>query len=125
MLEVIKKTYRIYDEELLENAILTLQCDELENECEVEVVFKVNGEITMEIGCGADVDEVNVSIGYIGTNIDGMEVNLKHSFDIEGLEEEIKEYLVITDYDFLSFEGDITSLLESHLIKRDICECEE
>jgi len=125
MLEVIKKTYRIYDEELLENATLTLQCNELEDEYEIEVIFKVNGEITMEIGCGADVDEVNVSIEYIGTNIDGMEVNLKHLFDIEGLEEEIKEYLVITDYDFLSFEGDITSLLESHLIKRNICECEE
>jgi len=125
MLEVIKKTYAIDNEELIGYGNLALQCKDLEEECEIEVLFKINGEITMEKGCGADVDEVNVSIEYIGTNIDGMEVNLKHLFDIEGLEEEIKEYLVVTDYEFLSFEGDMTSLLESYLIKKNICECEE
>ena len=125
MLEVIKKTYRIYDEELVESATLTLQCDELEDECEVEVVFKVNGEITMEIGCGADVEDVEVKIDFVTTAIDGNTIYIHEIFDIEGLEEEIKEYLVVTDYDFLSFEGDIESLLENYLIKRNICECEE
>jgi len=125
VLEVIKKTYRIYDEELVESATLTLQCDELEDECEVEVVFKVNGEITMEIGCGADVEDVEVKIDFVTTAIDGNTIYIHEIFDIEGLEEEIKEYLVVTDYDFLSFEGDIESLLENYLIKRNICECEE
>ena len=122
MLEVIKKTYKIDNEELVESVTLTLQCDELEDEYDVEVVYKVDGEITKEIGCGADVEDVEVKIDFITTVIDGNTIYIHELFDIEGLEEEIKEYLNVSDYELLEFEGDMKSLLESHLIRRNICE---
>ena len=122
MLEVIKKTYRVEDEEITEYTNLTLQCDELEDEYEVEVEFEVNGEIIVEDGFGQDTEDVKVKINSITTAVDGNTIYIHDIFDMEGLEEEIKEYLVVTSYENLEFDGDIKSLLESHLKSRNICE---
>jgi len=122
MLEIIRKTYRISNEELVELGTLTLQCNGVEDEFEIEVVFAVNGEMEVEKGYSPDVSGLDVKVEYIGTNINGEAVNIGHMFNKKGLEEEIKEYLVITDYDNLEFQQDISGLLESCLIRREVCE---
>ena len=122
MLEITKKTYRVYDEEMVDNTTLTLQCDELEDEYDVEIVYRVNGEITMEIGCGAYTEDLEVKIDFITTAVDGNTIYIHDMFDVEGLEEEIKEYLIVTEYESLEFDGDIKTLLESYLKRRNICE---
>ena len=123
MLEVIKKTYRVEDEEITEYTNLTLECNELEeNEYEIEIGFSVNGEIIVEDGFGAYTEDLDVKINSITTAVDGNTIYIQDRFDVEGLEEEIKEYLVVTSYENLEFEGSIRPLLESYLENRNICE---
>ena len=122
MLEVIKKIYRIEDEELVEYGNLTIQCDELEEEVEAEIIFTVNGEITIEDGCSSDVKNVKVAIDSITVKIDEKTIDIKNKFNIEELEEEIREYINVTSYENLEFEGDMAIFLRSYLINSNICE---
>jgi hypothetical protein len=104
MIEVIKKTYAISNEEI------SSYCDELG----VEVVLEnINGEITREEGCGyeVDIDPSSVSISII--NDDGVDITEKVS-DLSALKEELVENLVI-DYDNLVFDTDICFILKSYL----------
>ncbi len=105
MIEVIKKTFKVEDEELV--AYGTVEDDD--DTYEIEIVFKIKGEVECENGFSPDLDNLDIDIISMTAEFDGNTLYVENSFDLIGIKEEIRDSLDF-DEDYQLFEVEDISL---------------
>ena len=105
MIEVIKKTFKVENEELVAYGRVEDDGDDYE----IEIVFEIRGEIECENGFSPDLDNLDIDIISMTAEFDGNTIYVEESFDLMGVKEEIKDNLEF-DEDYQLFEVEDISL---------------